>query len=155
MSIDTRSLGQIDGFDVEARLEPDEDCTPDEVSTAYSPEDVQAWRNDDWSYVSTIITASKNGVELGSSSLGGSEYGSLPGVEDFVNPLKGDGDDFVNGYGPELIREAVDEAKQAVESLNDLTPLEALNVLLEQYQAGQVPNVIEVMGHVERLMREV
>jgi hypothetical protein len=115
-TIDSKDVGTVDGFDITARLVPDEDTRPDEFE-CYTAEQLDAWRNDDWSYVGTEITASREGIALGSAYLGGSEYGSLPGIDQFVNPLNGDGDAFVNGYGPGLITQAVTEANATLAKL--------------------------------------
>lgn len=108
--IDRKQLGMIDGFAIEAVIVPDLDANPDEAD-CYDEADKAAWRRDEWSYVGTIVTASQHGVELGSSSLWGSEYGFSPGWGRFISPLDGEGETFVNGYGPSLIQEAIDEAK--------------------------------------------
>lgn len=117
-AIDTRRVGTVDGFEIDARIVADTDATPFEYD-CYSAEQVDAWRNDDWCYVGTIVTASKNGIELGADSLWASEYGSMPGIDEFVNPLNGDGDEFVNGYGPDLIAEAIADAKRTLASLTE------------------------------------
>ena len=114
-TIDGKLVGVIDGFDIEAKLVPDVDTSPGEFD-CYSDGDIAAWKRGDWSYVGTIVTASRVGVELGSSSLWGSEYGSRPGAG-WVSPLDGEGDEFINGYGPQLIREAIGEATAKLEEL--------------------------------------
>jgi hypothetical protein len=113
--IDQKYVGEIDGFEIGAYL------VEDEEGYYYGEEDDAkrvAAENGDWFYVGTVVTASKNDIVLGQSSLWGSEYGWLPGVEGHVNPLDGEGEDFVNGYGPDLISEAIEEAKA---KLADLT----------------------------------
>lgn len=116
-TLDTKKLPAIDGFDISARIVPDTDSSPLDVD-CYSAEDIAAWREDQWSYVGTIVTASRHGIELGSASLWGSEYGSSPGWGNrSISPLDGEGEEFINGYGPGLIAEAVAEAKATVEKL--------------------------------------
>lgn len=112
--IDQKYVGEVDGFDISAHLVEDEEGY-------YYGEDDDAKRvaaeNGDWFYVGTVVTASKNDIVLGESSLWGSEYGFLPGVEGHVNPLDGEGEDFINGYGPDLIEEAIEEAKAKLAQL--------------------------------------
>ena len=108
--IATKDLGTIDGFDIRAHIEPDEDGGAS-MHTDPTREELDAYRDGDWRFVGTVITASRGGVVLGSDSLWGSEYGSLPGVPGFVSPLDGEGTAFVNGYGPQMIAEAIAEAK--------------------------------------------
>ncbi|UBV21691.1 MULTISPECIES: hypothetical protein [Mycolicibacterium] len=110
---DSRELGEIQGFDIRAELLPDPDPRPQEFD-CYSAEDIDAWKQDQWFVVTTKITASRAGIELGNAYLGGSDYGQVPGAKRFVNPREGDGEDFVNGYGPQLIEEAIAEATEAV-----------------------------------------
>jgi len=108
--IDSRTIGTVDGFDIEAGLVYDPDNSVDDFD-CYSDEDRGAYFRDDWHYVGMVVTASKAGVTLGYSSLWGSEYGILPGVEGWVSPLNGESEHFVNGYGPQLIAEAIAEAQ--------------------------------------------
>ncbi|SIH35613.1 Uncharacterised protein [Mycobacteroides abscessus subsp. abscessus] len=110
----SKNLGVIDGFDVTAHLEADVDATPFEAE-CFDQNDIDAWRNDDWRFVGTVIKASKNGIELGEASIWASVYGVIGGKN--VSPLDGEGDQFVNGYGPQLIDEAVSAAKAAVAKL--------------------------------------
>lgn len=114
--IDSRHVGTVEGFEIDAKLVHDCDTTPDEFD-CYSDEQIAAWQADHWMFVGTIITASKAGLELGTSSLWGSEYGDMPGIEEFVNPLRGNGEEFVNGYGPDLIAEAITEARAMLKEL--------------------------------------
>lgn len=109
--IERKSLGMIDGFAIVAVIVPDTDSHPDDAD-CYAEADKQAWREGRWSYVGTIVTAFQHGVELGSSSLWGSEYGYSPSWGKDISPLDGEGDEFVNGYGPGLIAEAIAEAKE-------------------------------------------
>lgn len=118
--IDRKDLGVVDGFKLEAVIVPDFDASPMEAE-CYSPADVEAWKNDSWSYVGTIVTASREGVELGSASLWASEYGWSPGWDRYISPLDGEGDEFVNGYGNGLIKEAIEEAKKMVEKIQEPT----------------------------------
>lgn len=107
--IETRDLGTINSFEIQAQLLNDYDITPDFYGpgSVYDNEEVMAaWRNDDWTFVTVGVTASRGGTELGSAYLGGMEYGHFPGVG-FIDPL----DDAPGGYPwDELIAEAIDEA---------------------------------------------
>lgn len=112
--LETKNLGVVDGFDITAYLVPDHDATPFEAD-CFDQNDIAGWRNDDWRFVGTIVKATKNGIELGESSIWASVYGVIG--EKNVNPLDGEGDEFVNGYGPQLIGDAVAAAKDAVAKL--------------------------------------
>jgi hypothetical protein len=114
--IDSRDLGRIRGFDIRAELHPDPDTRPQDFD-CYTSADIQAWQHDQWSYVTTKITAARAGVELGAAYLSGSEHGYLPGVDRQVSPLDGDGEAFVNGYGPGLIDEAITEAEKTLTAI--------------------------------------
>lgn len=116
-TIETRSLGTVDGFDITARIVPDTDTSADDYD-CYTEEQIAAWRRDEWSYVGTIVTASKAGLDLGESSLWASEYGHVgESGTGWISPLDGDGDSFVNGYGPDLIAEAIADAKAVLTEL--------------------------------------
>lgn len=108
-------LDSVDGFDIRAELYIDIDTQPDDFD-CYDHDQAVAWRNDDWMFVGTVITASHAGVDLASASMWGSEYGEFNGKT--VSPLDGAGtDDFAYGYGPDLIAEAVAEAKAKIAEL--------------------------------------
>jgi len=81
--IETRDLGTIEGFDIKATLVPDDDAEDSE-----SPYGV-------------IVTASKQGINLGSDSLWMTD---AQGFDD-------DGEDFMHGYGPDMIAAAIDAAQ--------------------------------------------
>jgi hypothetical protein len=123
--IETRDLGTIEGFHILAHIVPDEITSITDYAYApssdddgpYSDEAISDYWAGHWCYVGTIVTASKAGVKLGETSLWGSEQGNLAGQ--WVSPLQGDGDDFANGYGPMLIREAIDEARATLRRLTD------------------------------------
>lgn len=114
-----KDLGVIRGFNVRAYIEYDEDTKP-EHSECYSPEDIKAWDRNEWFFVETVIEASLLGIVLGTAYLGGSEYGESPGWggKD-LNPLDGEGDQFVNGCGPDLINEAIAQAELTMGRLID------------------------------------
>lgn len=120
MNIDQKHLGTVDGFDIDAYIVPDSDSDPSDAD-CYSADDIAAYRAGRWSYVGTTVTASRAGIVLGSAHLGGSEYGDLPGIDHWVSPLNGDGDDVINGYGPQMIAEAIAEATAAIIKIN--TPI--------------------------------
>lgn len=118
--IDATTLGTIDGFDISAHIVPDLDATVSD-SDCYNATQREAWRNDAWHFVGIIVTASRADVDLGSASLWGCEYGLLPGVEGWVSPLDNQGSDaFANGYGPQLIAEAIAEARATLEKINNV-----------------------------------
>lgn len=129
MSIDSRSIGKVDGFYITATLIPDDTSPYD--SDCYDEEQIKSYMRDEWSYVGTIVTASLAGVPLGSSSLWGSEYGLMPGVKGWISPLDGDGEDFINGYGPGLISEAIENAKVTLSMIIEEAADAAIGVIKE------------------------
>lgn len=122
-----RKIGVVDGFDISAYTVPDEDSSvfdliDPETADATERRVVAAYRAGDWRYVTTVVVASRHGIRLGTSSLSGMECGTFPhwargSVE--LDPLDGEGDKFANGYGPDLIAEAVWEAEQVLRKLCD------------------------------------
>ena len=130
-----KDLGVIRGFNVRAYIEYDEDTKP-EHSECYSPEDVKAWDRNEWFFVSTTVEASLLGIVLGTAHLGGSEYGTMPGIEGGkpfdLNPLDGEGEQFVNSYGPGMIDDAIAEAEKVMARLID----ERTKLLTQAIQVG-------------------
>lgn len=112
MNIDQKRIGNLDGFEIDARLVPDPDTDPRDYD-CYDADQVAAFRLDCWQFVGVIVSASRAGVELGSSSLWAVEYGDMPGVDDFVNPLAD-----VHDYVDDLIPEAIAEARKRLAELN-------------------------------------
>lgn len=119
-SIDQRSLGEMFGFDITAYLVPDD--YPD-IST-YNDAQLRAYHNGDWRLVGCIVQAcDEDGNVLGEDSIWGLEHGVLPDCrDDFINALE-DGPGFVingeeqpptfaNGYGTDLVYQAVQRARQ-------------------------------------------
>jgi hypothetical protein len=116
MTIESKHVGTVGGFEIDARIVEDEHTSADDYD-CYTEDQIAAYRRGDWGFVGTIVTASKAGIELGFDSLWASEHGFIPGVEGFVSPLDGEGDEFVNGYGPQMIREAVEQAEAKLAEL--------------------------------------
>jgi hypothetical protein len=76
-TIETKSLPDWGPFQMEARLIYDHDTSHDDVDV-FTPKQIEAWKNDEWYYVGLEVTVSFNGIELGSASLWGIEYGWIP-----------------------------------------------------------------------------
>jgi hypothetical protein len=108
--IDNKDMGTIDGFDVMARIEPDYDITPDDFD-CYDQQTIDAWKADRWNYVGIVVTASRDGIELGSSSLWGCEYGDMPGIDEWVSPLN-----QIDDY-EDVVNDAIEQAKQTLAKL--------------------------------------
>lgn len=118
--IESRKLGVVEGFDITAHLVPDTDSSIDDYEECvYTDEQRSAYLRDEWNYVGTEAVASRAGVELGSAVIFGQEYGLFPGHERWLSPLDGEGDQFANGYGPDLIDEAITEAKATIKKILD------------------------------------
>lgn len=119
-TIASKYVGKVGGFDISARLVPDEETRTDDFD-CYTSADRQAWIDGSWQFVGIIITASKAGIVLGEASMWANEYGDLGYDDDgnapSANPLDGDGDEFVNGYGPQMIAEAIAQAKAKLAEL--------------------------------------
>lgn len=108
----TRDFGNVDGFNVVAKMVADESDAPN--SETYSPDQIAAWKQDKWHFVGIIVTVSRAGVELGEDSVYGLELG-LPAGH---NPLtEGDIDTFAHEYGHDLVNNAMEEAEQKLREL--------------------------------------
>lgn len=109
--IDTKELPDSDGFTIQAHLVPDEEIKPTDFD-CYDAAQIDAWKHDLWGYVGVIVTASRNGIEFGSASMWGYEYGDLPGVDEWCNPL-----DDARNY-EDLVAEAVADARTTLTEIN-------------------------------------
>jgi hypothetical protein len=119
-----RSLGRIAGFDITAHIEADEASSITDyaylapgIDSPYDQATIDAYHAGDWGYVGIVITAKRAGVELAEVSLWGCECGTMP--SGYISPLDGDGDEFANGYGPELIAEVIASAQTVLRTLTD------------------------------------
>ena len=102
-----------DGFEVTALLVPDTDSHADESWRDMDADTRAAYERGDWQYVGVLVTASRAGLDLGSDSILGSQYGSIPGVDGFVNPLT----DTDYPYRADLIDNAIADARMALAEL--------------------------------------
>lgn len=116
-AIERRTLSRRGPFDLAAHTVPDLDMTPFDVE-AYDPEDIEAWKNDEWHYVGLVVTASLDGLALGEASLWGIEDGYSPGFGS-----GGYADPFVPEYLEDLAREATEEAGAKLDHIFELAGL--------------------------------
>ena len=124
---DTRILADVDGFTLTAYAVYDTDTTPPEQD-CYDAADVAAWRAGEWHYAGVVVVASREGIELGSASIWGIDTGDY--WENLARERGGVyvGDvlaewtptgvgTFANGYGGDLIADAVREGREVLASL--------------------------------------
>ena len=94
----------VDGVDYTARLEHDHDRRAED-SECYTPQQIAAWRADEWHFYGVVISAQKNGVPVGD------HLASLWGIE-------GNFPDGDNGYflflSNELLPEAITGAQATI-----------------------------------------
>lgn len=123
--IATRELGTIAGFEVRAHLEPDLDASPEDYD-CFDQADIDAWKNDQWEFVGVVVTASKEGIDLGTGYIGAVVHGqigekSVDALEDepgFIVNNVPDPDTFASGYGVGLVSDAIAAAKAKLAELN-------------------------------------
>lgn len=65
-------------------------------------ERLRSWCNDGWNYVGVLVTASRDGIELGSASLWG---------------IESDAGDYLDEVATELVDDALTDARTTLESL--------------------------------------
>lgn len=94
------------GWSITVHTEFDPDSTPYDAD-CYSPEDIAAWRNDEWHYADYVVTiVGPGGIELGTSCVGAVE-------DSFTNTDTGITWYAINdpgGYFPSLVSEALASA---------------------------------------------
>ena len=109
-TIESKTI-EHDGFTVTIKMVEDTDSTPFDFE-CYDESDIKAWRNDEWRYVGFVYTTSREGVELGSSSIWGTELdlpgGKIDGIEAWIAE---------NFYHPELVSEAIEDARATLKRL--------------------------------------
>ena len=108
-AIDTLTL-EHDGFTVHIAVTRDEDASPFDAD-CYTPADIAAWRRDEWIFVTYTYTATRHGVELGRTSIGGSHW-DFPGTESSIGAWIAE-----NYYHPDLLAEAAEEARATLAQL--------------------------------------
>lgn len=87
------------------RVTGDNDLTPKARAANAALADfyrLRDWCNDEWCYVGVVVTASREGLELGSASLWG---------------IESDAGDYLTEIANELIDEAMEEAKATISRL--------------------------------------
>lgn len=114
-TISSAYWGVHHGFEITAVLVPDTESDMDYRRECDDDDQdyVAAYDRGDWNYVGVIVTASRAGVDLGSDSIWGSEYGMIPGVPRFVDPLT----DEDYPYRADLIDNAVADARMKLSEL--------------------------------------
>ena len=124
--IDSKILPSQDGFDLRAHTEYDSDSSPLD-SDCYTPKQVSAFNQGDWTYVGIIVTASRAGIDLGSASIWSIEAGMYVMTDEndnvvsekWIDPLDAsDEDSALAYYGPSLIAEAIAEAQKNIAAIN-------------------------------------
>lgn len=129
--IETLELLPVEGFDLRADLVPDDtalDGGPTDVAD-YPDDVVQAYRDGFWWFTGIIVTASRNGIDLGSDSVWGVEYGMMPkgdGTAIDIDPLN-DADGSFEYYRDGLIANAIADARMTLSNLADAAIDEALD----------------------------
>jgi hypothetical protein len=88
----------VDGTDYTATIHHDRDTTPQDFD-CYTPEQIEAWKRDDWEFVGVEITASRAGVDLGF-------FASLWGVESFS------GAEYLLEIANDLLDESIPQANE-------------------------------------------
>jgi hypothetical protein len=111
-ALDSKQLPAVDGFDIDVAVVEDLDSRPEHFD--YNADVIEAWRHSDWQFAGVVVTASKNGHELGVSSVWGCERGWFPGMPRFIDPL------VDNPYIDGLVDEAVQSAKAELAQLQEV-----------------------------------
>lgn len=121
MTIDQKDVTQraIDGgwtlppfWTVTAEISPDCDSSPDEFD-CYSPDDITAWRNDEWRFVVVCVFVEDADERLwGNATLGGVEHGCLDQVD--IDALTDKPGEYSVVREHDMIREALEDAVSAL-----------------------------------------
>jgi len=89
----------VDGTDYTATMHYDSSTIPEDFE-CYTPEEIKAWKRDEWCFVGIVVTAERGGVYLGT-------FASLWGIESDSSP------DYLLEVANDLLRESIEEANEA------------------------------------------
>jgi len=114
--IDWRTLPDRDGFTLTARKYHDTDSTPDDYE-CYTPKQVTAWQQDQWQFVGLVVTASVDGIELGTADLWSIEDGLFTATDEHDNVTRVLDLDCLHDddYLTDLVTEAITVARVNIE----------------------------------------
>ncbi|AGY37026.1 hypothetical protein FREDWARD_84 [Mycobacterium phage Fredward] len=114
--LDSKALGERDGFDIRVDVTYDQDAQPADYD-CYDQATIKAWDNSEWEFVLLRVVASKRGHELGDAYLGGVERGWFPREGErnqFIDPLD---EGSINDYTDDMVEEALLQAKAELAAL--------------------------------------
>lgn len=97
-----------EGFDIQLTFEEEFVSPTDTVMGFDDKESLQKIYNGEYTWLIATVTASKKGVELGNTSLGGVSY-----KWDKLNRFWEEKD----GYYEDMVKEVIEEAKETLQSL--------------------------------------
>lgn len=115
--IDRRLIGTYDDntLTVTAYMLEDPENSPYDVD-CYDAADIEAWRADKWQFVGIVVeVTNERGEVIGEDSIFGMEYGEWSDGRD-LDPLalESDGESWANGYGIDLVDNALEAARREV-----------------------------------------
>lgn len=120
--LDTKDIGERDGFDLRVEVHQDTYVKPEDFDT-YDRETIEAFARDEWEFVMLRTVASKRGITLGEAWIGSVERGWFPTDEAgpttarFVDPLNPDNYGYQGEYIEDMIGEALELAKSELAAL--------------------------------------
>lgn len=117
--IDLKDLEPEQGWDLKMYLDHDPFVTPDD-DEGITAKQREAWNKDEWCYVNVLVKVFREGIELGSYSYGGIEYGWFTETDenDNVTGSRHIGiDNIIDYVGGELAGEAIWHAEQTLRNL--------------------------------------
>ncbi len=94
---------EVDGVTYTATLERDTDSSVDDAE-CYTKSQIAAWRNDEWHFFGVVISAEKNGVDLGD------HLASLWSIEGNFPSRRKNPNTYFRDVANELLPEAVEAA---------------------------------------------
>lgn len=115
--IDRRLIGTYDDNTLTVTAYMVEDCDKTPYNDDfYDAADIDAWRADRWQFVGIVVEATNDSGEVvGEDSMFGMEYGEWTDGR-YLNPLalESDGESWANGYGADLVSNALESARREV-----------------------------------------
>jgi hypothetical protein len=112
-------FGEVAGADVFLILAHDSFSSPGD-DDGLTPKQVQAWLNDEWWYYIATVSLELDGIEIGSASYGGLEYGHFTYTNEEDEVIKNEWiseTDIWSYVGDELQGEAMSRAEENIAKL--------------------------------------
>lgn len=117
--ITTKKMPSEEGFELRLVIDYDPFGSLNDFD-GYTEKQLEAWRNDEWYFVTAEVIASRAGIDLGGGTYGGIEYGSYTHTDEhdnFLSMTEIEIEDIIQLVGGELAEVAIWNAREKLQEL--------------------------------------